>query len=83
VKTVYAPGLRYPEAARAVRASGTVSVEVIDKKGRVIWTNVVEGHPLLRAAALETACKTRFAPTKDCLGRKLKTTTVLYYNFKL
>jgi TonB family protein len=83
LKTVYAPDLKYPEAARTARISGSVSVDVvIDKKGRVIWTNVLEGHRLLRAAATNTARGTRFKPTKDCLGRKLRMSTILYYDFK-
>lgn len=83
LKTVYAPDLKYPGAAISLRVSGTVSVDVvIDKKGHVIWTNVVEGHPLLRAAAIKTARGTRFKPTVDCRGRKLKMSTILYYDFK-
>ncbi len=82
--TTYAPQPTYPVAARAVGAEGLVSVEVaIDKTGRVTWMSVVEGHPLLRSAALKAACATRFKPTKDCLGRKLKMTTIIHYNFKL
>lgn len=84
METIFAPPLRYPKAALAVRASGMVSVEVVtDKKGRVIWADVVDGHPLLRSAALDVACKTRFKPAKDCLGRKLRMNTIIHYNFKL
>lgn len=42
----------YPMAARAVRAGGTVLLLVtVDENGNVANTKVLEGHPLLRAAA--------------------------------
>lgn len=82
LKTVYQPQLAYPKIARAAKVAGVVKVEVvIDEEGKVIWTNVVEGHPLLRAAALRGACQTRIEPAVDCIGRRLKTNTILYFNF--
>lgn len=48
---------KYPAAAQAVRASGTVDVTVkIDKDGKVILAESISGHPLLRKAC-EVAAK--------------------------
>ncbi len=53
----------YPPAARMVRAHGTVRVKIlVDRRGRVRETCVLEGHPLLRAAAVQAARDTLFKP---------------------
>ncbi len=84
LSTIFKPELVHPPAARAVQAAGLVSVDVvIDEDGKVIWAKVLEGHPLLHAAALRAACQTRFKPVVDCIKRRLKTNTVIYYNFNL
>jgi TonB family protein len=47
---------KYPPAARAVRASGEVVINVkIDKEGKVISSKAESGHPLLRTAAENSA----------------------------
>jgi len=80
---LYQPKPVYPKTAGAVRASGLVSVEVvIDEAGKVIWAKVVEGHPLIHAEALRIACHTRFKPVVDCLKRRVKSNTIINYNFK-
>jgi protein TonB len=71
----------YPPAARAVRASGTVTVQVtVDEGGRVISASAVSGHPLLRAAAAQAARGTTFSPTL-LSGQPVKVTGVITYNF--
>lgn len=71
----------YPAAARAVRASGSVNVQVtIDEEGSVIAASAVSGHPLLRAAAVEAARASKFAPTR-LSGQPVKVTGVIVYNF--
>ena len=81
---LYQPEPVYPKTARAVRASGTVSVDVvIDEAGKVIWAKVVEGHPLLHAEALRMACQTRFKPVVDCLNKRVRSNTIIHYNFKI
>lgn len=83
-KVVSYPKICYPKIAKAAHASGTVKIEVvIDEKGKVIWARAVDGHPLLRFAALRAACQTRVKPTIDCYGRAVKVNTFLYFNFKL
>jgi TonB family protein len=54
----------YPAIARAAHASGQVTVLVIiDKEGKVMAAQIVDGHPLLIAAALKAARDSRFTPT--------------------
>lgn len=73
----------YPEAARAVRASGAVNVQVtIDESGTVISAEAVSGHPLLRAASENAARASKFTPTY-LEGTPVKVTGVIIYNFVL
>lgn len=72
----------YPPAARAVKASGAVNVDVfVDIKGEVTAASAVSGHPLLRMAAVHAARATRFKPT-IVNGSPVKVTGVLVFNFK-
>lgn len=71
----------YPPAARAVRASGQVNVQVtIDENGNVISASAVSGHPLLKQAAESAARSSKFSPTL-LSGQKVKVTGVIVYNF--
>ncbi len=71
----------YPAAARAVRASGPVSVQVlISESGSVISASAVSGHPLLRQAAEQAARGARFSPTM-LSGQAVKVSGVITYNF--
>lgn len=71
----------FPPAAKAVRASGAVSVQVtIDENGNVIAANATSGHPLLRAAAANAARASKFAATQ-LSGVAVKTTGIIVYNF--
>ncbi len=80
-KAVSMPLPVYPPAARAVRAEGSVSVQVtIDEDGKVIEASAVSGHPLLRAAAVKSALDARFSPTL-LEGRPVQVSGVLVYNF--
>jgi TonB family protein len=72
---------KYPDGARAARASGQVAVAVtIDEEGKVISASAVSGHPLLRAAAEEAARASIFNPT-TFEGRPVKVTGTIIYNF--
>lgn len=72
---------RYPAAARAVRASGAVTVRVlIDEDGNIFMAEPISGHPLLRAAAGEAACGAKFSPT-TLAGKPVKVLGVITYNF--
>ncbi len=71
----------YPAAARAVRATGAVNVQVtIDEDGEVITASAVSGHPLLRQAAERAAMESKFAPTM-LQGQPVQITGIIVYNF--
>jgi TonB family protein len=71
----------YPPAAKAVRASGAVNVQVtVDEKGNVVSASAVSGHPLLRASAVQAARESKFEPTL-LSGKAVKVTGVIVYNF--
>jgi protein TonB len=80
-KAISLPQPAYAPAARAVRATGAVSVQVlVDERGEVVNANAVSGHPLLRSAAVQAARKARFAPTK-LSGQPVKVSGVLTFRF--
>ena len=71
----------YPQAAKAVKASGAVNVQVtIDENGDIISASATAGHPLLRAAAVQAARASTFVPTQ-LNGQPVKVTGVIVYNF--
>ncbi len=72
---------KYPEAARAAKAGGTVSVAVtIDEQGNVISATAVSGHPLLRMASEDAAKASKFNPTL-LEGVPVMVTGNIIYNF--
>lgn len=80
-KATSLPKPAYPPAAKAVRAGGAVSVQVlIDENGSVISASAVSGHPLLRPAAAAAARGARFSPTL-LSGQAVKVSGVITYNF--
>jgi TonB family protein len=80
-KAISLPRPPYPPAARAVRATGAVTVQVlIDESGTVVSASPVSGHPLLRAAAVQAARSATFSPTY-LDGRPVKVSGVITYNF--
>jgi TonB family protein len=80
-KATSLPKPAYPAAARAVRAQGAVTIQVfIDENGEVFSAQAVSGHPLLRAAAAQAACGSKFSPTK-LSGFPVKVAGIITYNF--
>lgn len=80
-KATSLPKPPYPAAAKAVRAAGTVSVQVlIDEDGNVVSASATSGHPLLRAAAAQAARSAKFSPTL-LSGQKVKVSGIITYNF--
>lgn len=72
----------YPAAARALRATGGVSIELlIDENGDVFSAAPVSGHPLLRFAARDAACEAKFKPTL-LGGKPVKIAGVITYSFR-
>lgn len=71
----------YPPAARAVRASGPVSVQVvINEDGTMISAAALNGHPLLRSSSEIAACNSRFKPTL-LSGHPVKVSGIIVYNY--
>lgn len=69
---------KYPLAAQAVRASGTVDVPVkIDKNGKVISAVAISGHPLLRKACENAAKEWIFSTNSTVEEREVKITFLL------
>ena len=63
-KALSLPNPVYPAIARAAKASGTVTVEiVVDEQGNVAGARAVSGHPLLQEAAVKAARQAKFRPT--------------------
>lgn len=82
-KAISKPQPPYPAIAKAARASGTVTVQiVVDESGRVISASAVGGHPLLQQAAVGAARQARFSPTL-LSGQPVKVSGVITYNFVL
>jgi hypothetical protein len=71
----------YPPAARAVRASGAVTIKVlIGEDGSMFSAEAVSGHPLLRSASRLAACGASFSPTL-LDGKPVKVEGIITYNF--
>jgi TonB family protein len=75
------PAPNYPPAAKASRITGPVPVRIVfDERGEVLAAEVIAGHPLLRQAALEAACRARFEPVL-IEGKPVKVTGIVTYMF--
>ncbi|HEY0051599.1 MAG TPA: energy transducer TonB [Pyrinomonadaceae bacterium] len=74
---------QFSAAAKAIRASGAVNVQVlIDEKGNVVSASAVSDHRLLRQSAESAARASKFTPT-FLTGQPVKVTGVIVYNFAL
>jgi TonB family protein len=82
-KVISKPSPVYPPLARAARAQGTVTVQIlVDEEGYVISAEAASGHPLLQQAAVFAARQARFSPTL-LEGRPVKVSGLITYNFVL
>ena len=82
-KAISKPQPAFPPTAKAARASGTVTVEVlVDEGGQVVSAKAVGGHPLLQQSAVAAAREARFSPT-FLSGRPVRVSGVVTYNFPL
>jgi protein TonB len=82
-KAISKPQPAYPPIAKAARAQGTVTVQIlVDESGRVVSASAVGGHPLLQQAAVAAARQARFSPTL-LSGQPVKVSGVITYNFVL
>lgn len=72
------PKPAFPPAARAVRATGEVVVDLfVDKDGKATSAKAETGHPLLRASAVVVANGSRFE-TNDINGEREATLTYVF-----
>ena len=73
----------YPPAARTVRMSGVVKVDVVvDEDGRVAEVQKTSGPQMLQRAASDAIKKWKFKPfTRD--GQATKATGFVSFNFSL
>lgn len=77
------PAPTYPEAARRLRVSGLVSVDVIvDETGKVISASATSGPAVLRDVAIQAALRARFSPT-TLSGQPVKVSGSINYRFSL
>lgn len=82
-KAISKPQPAYPPIAKAARASGPVTVQVlVDETGKVVSAHAVSGHPLLQQSAVSAARQARFSPTL-LSGQPVKVSGVITYNFVL
>jgi len=73
----------YPEAAKRMRTSGLVTVEVVlDETGKVVSATATSGPTILRDAAVQAALKAKFSPTK-LSGQPVKVSGSINYKFAL
>ncbi len=80
-KALALPKPSYPAAAKAVRASGSVAVQIlILEDGSVYSAAGISGHPLLRASSEIAACGSKFSPTQ-LSGNPVKVSGVVVYNY--
>jgi TonB family protein len=81
-KATYLPKPAYPPAARAIRATGRIEVQVlINEVGRVIWAKAVSGNPLLLQSAENAARGAKFRPFTLEGILPVKVSGVIVYNF--
>jgi TonB family protein len=81
MKALSLPRPEYPVAAMGAHAEGEVIVQIaVDETGRVVSARPLEGHPLLRDAAVSAARKAVFSPTR-LNGEPVVVTGVLSYKF--
>jgi TonB family protein len=77
------PSPVYPETAKRMGTSGTVSVEVVvDEMGKVIAARATSGPNGLRDVAVQAALRARFSPTK-LSGQPVKVTGSINYKFAI
>lgn len=82
-KAISKPAPPYPSIARVTRASGIVTVQIIvNEFGAVTSASAVNGHPLLRQAAVQAAYQAKFSQTL-LSNQPVKVSGVITYNFVL
>ncbi len=82
-KAISKPQPVYTQEARDAGAQGIVTVQiVVDEEGNVASAEAINGHELLRGAAVNAAKQARFSPTL-LSGQPVKVSGLITYNFVL
>lgn len=82
-KAIYLPKPEFPDAAKSVRLSGRVVVQImIDEKGNVETAKVISGHILFRASSERAALQAKFEPFK-LSGKPVKVIATIVYFFSI
>jgi len=82
-KALNLPMPAYPDAAKRMRLTGVVEVEVvIDINGKVISAKAVKGPSFLATSAEQAARLAKFTPTL-LSGQPVKVSGIITYNFNL
>jgi hypothetical protein len=80
-KATYLAKPPYPPAARALRITDSVSVQVlIDETGKVVSASAISGNPILRTVSENAARQSKFSPTY-LSNQPVKVTGVIIYKF--
>ena len=80
-KPIFLPQPNYPAAAKPLKLSGEVTVEIlIDENGNIERATAVSGNPLLRAAAV-AAAKQAIFPPQTLSGKPIKILRSIVYKF--
>lgn len=75
------PAPKYPDGAKAAGVEGDVMVQVlVGEDGGIMIAKALSGHELLRDAALDAACRSRFSPVL-LSGRAVRFWGVMTYKF--
>jgi len=82
-KAISLPAPTYPEAAKRMRATGTVTVEVVvDETGKVMSARATDGPAVLRDVAIQAAMRAKFSAT-TLSGQPVKVTGIINYKFAM
>jgi TonB family protein len=82
-KILFRPKMEYPPLAKMARVQGIVRLKaVINKDGTIQDLRVLDGHPLLVKAALESVAEWRYQPSL-VQGKPVEVVTTIEVNFRL
>jgi protein TonB len=82
-KIIYRPEPEYPRLAKQARIQGDVEIDaIIDQAGNVVQMKVMDGPPLLVAAALQAVRTWKYEPTY-LNGKPWPVELTLHVTFKL
>ena len=82
-RAIHKPTPFYPEEAKQMRQTGTVTVRiVVNERGIVVWACAISGPAVFWRATEQAAYRALFSPT-EINGQPVKVTGLITYNFIL